>query len=548
MEELPVLVVGAGPVGLTLAVVLDHHGVRCRIIDRSDTPGQLSKAGGIQARTLEILDELRLSEPFLEHGMRMTASEVRSHGSVIARFGPELATGSRYPFVLGLPQSSTEEILIERLHARGIEVERGVELGECRQDDFGVTTMLRHRNGSSEIVRTRWLAGCDGPHSTVREALRIPFPGDDSRTQLRARGCRARVGPDPRHRDAAAPGPGRHAAAPDRAGSMAGRGRLRAVARAGPPGAADARRISRSSATRTFPARRRVGTVHWSTYYCIHHRHAFRLRARRAFLLGDAAHVHSPITFQGMNAGIQDAWNLGWKLAMAERGTATELLLDSYDAERREVDARITRDTGQVERLFTGRDLLTDRARDVLFPFVAALPGYERHMGRRTSQLSYGYRASPAVGGRPSPRLHPGDLAPDPPFTTDSGVRIRDGRSYVSLLFTGDPQSESELSPIVDMTLPGTVPIRPVLVTKVSGLRSNRSGTSIVNDIGGGIHQAWGITRPTHVLVRPDGYIGWRADPPDADAVTRFLTTLHGALPPDRPPTTNAARSERLTG
>jgi 2-polyprenyl-6-methoxyphenol hydroxylase-like FAD-dependent oxidoreductase len=547
VEEVPVLVIGAGPVGLALAVVLDHHGVRCRIIDRSDTPGQLSKAGGIQARTLEILDELRLSEPFLEHGMRMTASEVRSHGTVIAGFGPELATGSRYPFVLGLPQSSTEAILTERLRARGVEVERGVELGECRQDDFGVTTVLRHRDGSSEIVRTRWIAGCDGPHSTVREALRIPFPGDDARTHyalgdvelawVQAADTAMLLLQDQG-------GMQLHPIGPDRWRVAVDCGPLHAPGRPAPPTPQDLQELCDAY----LPSPTRVGTVHWSTYYCVHHRRAFRLRARRAFLLGDAAHVHSPITFQGMNAGIQDAWNLGWKLAMAERGTATELLLDSYDAERREVDARITRDTGQVERLFTGRDLLTDRARDVLFPFVAALPGYERHMGRRTSQLSYGYRASPAVGGRPSPRLHPGDLAPDPPFTTDSGVRIRDGRSYVSLLFTGDPQSDAELSPIVDMTLPGTVPIRPVLITKVSGLRSNRSGTSIVNDIGGGIHQAWGITRPTHVLVRPDGYIGWRADPPDAEAVTRFLTTLHGALPPDRPPAPNAARSERLNG
>jgi 2-polyprenyl-6-methoxyphenol hydroxylase-like FAD-dependent oxidoreductase len=547
VEEVPVLVVGAGPVGLTLALVLDHHGVRCRIIDRADTPGQLSKAGGVQARTLEILDELDLADPILEPGVRMTASEIRTHGYVIGDFRDDpIAGGSRYPFVLGLPQSTVEQVLTDRLLTRGIEVERGVELGECRQDELGMTAILRDRDGAREIVRTRWLAGCDGPNSTVREALRIPFHGDEHRTGYALADVELVWNRAPDTTMILLEDHGAmqvHPIGPDRWRVAVDRGPIRAHGRPTPPTPEDVQDLC--DAYLPIPAR--VGTLHWSTSYCVHHRAAFRYRARRAFLVGDAAHVHSPITYQGMNAGIQDAWNLGWKLAMAERGTATELLLDSYDAERRAADEHLTCDTTQVELLFSGRDLITDRARGLLFPFVAALPGYERQMGRRTSHLSFGYRGSPAVGGRPSSRLHPGDRAPDAPFTTDSGVRIRDGRSYVSLLFTGD-HDDADLTPVVDMILPGTVPIRPVLVTKVAGLRSSRSGTSIVNDTGGGVHQAWGITRPTHVLVRPDGYIGWRADPPDAEAATRFLAGLHGVLPPDRPPTRDAARSERLNG
>lgn len=547
MEEVPVLVVGAGPVGLALAVVLEHHGVACRIIDRADVPARLSKAAGVQARTLEILDELRLSEAFLERGLRLTASEVHGDGEVIASFAPDsFVTEARYPFVLGLPQSATEEILTERLAARGIDVERGVELGDCRQDDLGMTVILRRSDGSSETVRARWLAGCDGPHSTVRDALRIPFTGDDVRTSYAIGDVELAWDQTPDTALLLLRDQGSvqlHPVAPDRWRITVDCGPIRADVRPPAPTPQDLQAVCDA----TLPRPARVEDVDWSTYYCVQHGHAFRFRARRAFLVGDAAHVHSPMTFQGMNAGIQDAWNLGWKLAMAERGTATQRLLDSYDTERRELTERITRDRSQIERLFAVRDVNVG-PRDVLFPFVAALPGFERHMARQTGQLTYGYRSSPAVGGRPSPRLHPGDLAPDAPFTTDSGVRIRDGRSYISLLFTGDPHPGADLARVVDMTLPGTVPMRPVLVTKVSGLRSNRSGTSIVSDSGGGIHQAWGITRPTHVLVRPDGYIGWRADPPDAEAVTRFLSGLHGALAPDRPPATNAARSERLTG
>jgi 2-polyprenyl-6-methoxyphenol hydroxylase-like FAD-dependent oxidoreductase len=542
VEQLPVLVVGAGPVGLALATVLEHHGVRCRIVDRADAPAPLSKAAGIQARTLEILDELRLATAFVERGVRLTSTEVREDGEVIAAVDDgTIATESRFPFLLGLPQATTEELLTERLRERGVEVERGVELAELRQDERGVHAILRDRDGATETVECHWLAGCDGPQSTVRSALRIPFQGGE-------------------HRASYALGDVELAwdRAPDSAmlllqehGSMqlfpigttrwrlaVDCGHLRAEGRPVPPTPDDLQDFC--DAYLPIPAR--VGEVHWSTYYCVHHRHAARFRARRVFLLGDAAHVHSPLTFQGLNAGIQDAWNLGWKLAQAEHGWSTDRLLDSYDAERREVDVHLTRDSGQVDRLFPLRNPITRHLEDVLLPFVAALPGYERYMGRRTAQPAYGYRSSPAVGRHLDarvtrvgyePKVHPGDLAPDAPFTTDAGARIRDGRSYVSLVFTGDAAGEAELEPVVSLRLPGRPLIRTVLVTKVPGLRARRSGTSIVSDSGGGIHRAWDVTEPTHVLVRPDGYVAWRATPPDGDAVARFLGSLHGAGTPD---------------
>lgn len=559
VEELPVLIVGAGPVGLALAVVLEHHGVAFRVIDRADTPAHLSRAGGIQARTVEIFDELRLADQFLDRGIRMTASEVRSHGEVVARLGYEsLAAESRYPFVLGLPQSTTEEILTDRLASRDIDVERGVELGECAQDGDGVTATLRHPDGSCETVRTRWLAGCDGPNSTVRDALRIPFPGGDYRTSYALGDLELSWDRSPDTAMLLLEDHGSmqlYPIAPNRWRIAVDCGPMRTDGRPAPPTRADLQDFCDAY----LPEPARVGEVHWATYYCIHHHHASRFRAGRAFLLGDAAHVHSPITFQGMNAGIQDAWNLGWKLALAERGAATDLLLDSYDAERRHVDVRITHDSGQVERLFTVDNALVRRARDVVFPFVASLPGYERHMARRTAQLSYGYRSSPAVGAHrtmkaphldrhASERIVPGDLAPDAPFTTDAGVRIRDGRSSISLIFTGTSATPAEADGPVDLPLPSALPIRSVLVTRGPGVRATRSGTSIVVDSGGGIHQAWGITAPTHVLVRPDGYVAWRSEPPDAEALTRFLARLHGPTIPDRPPATEVAGQEHLAG
>jgi 3-(3-hydroxy-phenyl)propionate hydroxylase len=556
VEELPVLVVGAGPVGLALAVTLEHHGVDCRIIDRSDTPARLSKAAAIQARTIEILDELRLAGRFLELGTRITAAEVWSNDElVVALSSGGLALESRYPFGLGLPQSLTEELLTERLDRRGISVERGVELGECRQDERGVTALLHQRDGSCETVRARWLAGCDGAPSTVRDAARISFIGDEHRTQYAIGdiGLDWDQSPDTAmlllREDGAMQlhpiGPGRWRIAVDR-------GPLRSVGRPTPPTAAELQRVC-DTFLRT---RTRITAVDWSTSYCVRRGRASRRRARRIFLLGDAAHVHPPLTLQGMNVGIEDAWNLGWKLALAERGAATDLLLESYDSER--LRAAVEPENGPVEELFAPSATPPVSADDTVFPFLASLPGYQRHMAGRTASLDFAYRTSPAVGGyhgregsaitrHPSARVHAGDLAPDPPFTTDSGVRIRDGRSYISLLFTGEPD-DGDPGPLPEMPLPGQLPVRSVIVTRTPGVRSARSGTSIVTDSGGGIHQAWGIVTPTHVLVRPDGYVAWRAAPPDAGAVTTFLARLHGAPGPTRPPATDAARAERLAG
>jgi 2-polyprenyl-6-methoxyphenol hydroxylase-like FAD-dependent oxidoreductase len=554
VEQLPVLVVGAGPVGLALAAVLDHHGVRCRIIDRADTPAPLSKAAGLQARTLEILDELHLAPAFLDQGVRLTTSEVREGGELVAAVDfRTIAAETRFPFVLGMPQATTEALLADRLRDRGIEVERGVELAEVRQDERGVNTILRDRAGSTETVACRWLAGCDGPQSTVREALRIPLEGGDLRTSYALGDVDLAWEPAP---DTAMLLLQEHGSmqvfpfGPSRWRLAVDCGHLRAEGRPVPPTPEDLQDFCDAY----LPAPARVGKVHWSTYYCVHHRGAVRFRARRAFLLGDAAHLHSPITFQGMNAGIQDAWNLGWKLALAERGWSTDTLLGSYDAERRDVDLHITRDSGNVDRLFTRRSPVTAATRDVLLPFAASLPGYERHMARRTAQPSYGYRSSPAVGHHRGakvtrvgyePKVHPGDLAPDAPFTTDAGARIRDGRAYVSLVFTGDAHDDAELDSVVNLRLPGRPVIRTVLVTKVAGLRARRSGTSIVSDSGGGIHRAWDVTEPPHVLVRPDGYVGWRATPPDADALARFLDGLHGPGAPDRSPASQLPGDER---
>ena len=527
METVPVLVVGAGPVGLACAVILEHQGVRCRIVDRAAAPSELPKASALQARTLELLDQLHLADPLLDRGIRMRASVIRHHARVLAEVDfREIAGESRHPFVLGVPQSATEAVLAHRLESRGVEVERGVTLIGCRQDPEGVTSTLRHADGRTEVVRSRWLAACDGAGSAVRDALGIPCRGDLYPTSY----AMADVDLDwDEHPDRALlvlGDRGRlllHPVAEERWRIAVDCGPMRNRSRPAPPTRDLLQRICDDQLFQSV----RVRAVDWSTFHPVHHRRAARRREGRVLLLGDAAEAHSPLTFQGLNAGIEDAWNLGWKLACAERGVAGEALLDSYEAERSEVVTRNTADAIEVERLFDLRSPYARPARDTVFPFLASTPGYERAMARRTAETSFAYRSSPAVGTGFHDHPRPGDLAPEDPAHTGGGVPILDGRTYVALLFM---RTETDLDGFRTPVWPtdGSLRVRTVVVSRTRTDARPVAGTASVDDSSGALHRAWSPSRPTQVLVRPDGHIGWRGHPGDAEGLANHLAEVHG--------------------
>jgi 2-polyprenyl-6-methoxyphenol hydroxylase-like FAD-dependent oxidoreductase len=437
-----------------------------------------------------------------------------------------LAGESPHPFLLGVPQSTTEAVLTNRLEARGIEVERGVTLVGCRQDPEGVTSTLRHSDGRTEVVRSRWVAACDGPDSSVRDTLGIPCRGDDYPTSYAVGDVELEWDEQPDRAVLVLGDRGSlllHPVGEERWRIAVDCGPMRNRSRPAPPTRDLLQRVCDEQLF--HPAR--VRAVHWSTFHAVHHRSATRLRDGRVFLLGDAAQAHSPLTFQGMNAGIEDAWNLGWKLACAERAVAGEALLDSYDAERRGVDVRNISDHAEIERLFDVRSPIARRARDAVFPFLASTPGYERAMARRTTDAAYAYRSSPAVGGGVHDHPRPGDLAPEDPARTGGGVAILDGRSYVSLLFM---RSETDLDAFRTPVWPtdGSLRVRTVVVSRSRPDARTVAGTASVDDSSGALHRAWSPSRPTQVLVRPDGHIGWRGRPGDAEGLANHLADVHG--------------------
>lgn len=391
------LIVGAGPTGLVLALWLTKQGVGVRIVDRSAGPGETSRAMAVQARTLELYRQLDLADAAVAAGSRNPAINlwVRGKRRATISFGEAGADLTPYPFVLVYPQDRHERLLIERLTALGVEVERQTELLAFAEVGDHVSARLRRPDGDEEVVEARYLAGCDGARSTVRHQIGAAFTGGTYRQAFYVADVET-SGLEP---------PGEVHIALDRADFVAllsygegGRGRL--------IGVVSDERAERAE-TLTFHDVGRdaiaslgltVHAVNWFSTYRVHHRVADRFRKGRAFLLGDAAHVHSPAGGQGMNTGIGDAINLAWKMADVLNGRAPDSLLDSYEAERRAFARTLVDTTDRMFSFISAEGRLADLVRTRIAPVLAGaaynLGGVRRFMFRTLSQTGVNYRDS----------------------------------------------------------------------------------------------------------------------------------------------------------
>lgn len=519
MTDTEVLIAGAGPIGLTAAIELARRGVAVRIVDPLLEPPQYAKAVGVQPRTLEVFERMGILRQILDAAVPFYGQIVYVNGELAGQVDFALPDDVPFGFI-GLPQYSTERVLREELATRGVPIERGVRLVGFEQDADGVTATL-DGEGGQQTVRARYLVGADGAHSVVRKTLGLSFEGaafeeqymlgdvEVDWSQTPGYAIRAMHQTDGKIDDLLVciplPGRGRYRMSmlvPPDLSTEAGDG----VQHGFESGNSPELHHIQAVLDRLSPEPTTARNLRWSSVFRISHRIVDSYGKGRAFVAGDAAHIHPPTGAQGMNTGIQDAYNLAWKLALAVDGVAADGLLESYDAERRPVGEEVVGRTVRSAREGIGAD-----SDDPAFVI------------RREAQLLISYAGSPIVaegaGGR----------APDARGLTRAAetqpLRLYDllaGTRHTLVLYADASANVDVLEVAAAAAQDAAHGLIDVYVVAHPEADVDSTVLPLVRDVDGDFARAYGVEGVTAFVVRPDGQLGY-AGPAAADSLTRYL-------------------------
>ena len=536
----PILIAGAGTTGLAMACELARHGAPVRIIDKQSGINPHCRACSVHARTLEIFYDFGIVDEILAQGHKVLGMSQYADGVRFMRSGGD-EVDSPFPHTVNLEQCKTESVLERLLRTYDIEVERETELMAISARPDAVVATIRRADSSEEVVETPWLVGCDGAHSRVRHLNHIHFPGkedlhqycladvlmestlarDEIHTYMGDRGLLFFFPLPERRWLVAADLPTQHDAVKEQ------------------PTLDDVRAI----ASERGPAGISFSDPRWLAYFRINYRAARHYRHERIFLAGDAVHIHSPMGGQGMNTGIQDAYNLAWKLALVHRGRAPAGLLDSYEKERRPVAEDVLTTTRMLTDRFEAFSNLSSEQRQRLYINMVVPPEVAKRMARHLEQLDLNYTKSPICHQHEGSHFgkkrftagpRPGEEAPDArPLLHDNRsttlFELMRGPKHTLLLFPGaDHEAKSwhrlaELAQSIESGLDDVINIYFVAVDAGSVPSDPQFRGHVILDPERPLHYRYGAETECMYLIRPDGYVGYRSEPATSSAFHDYL-------------------------
>jgi len=540
MQTPDVLIVGAGPVGLTLAIECQRHGVSYRLIDRNPAPSDKSKALAIWSGNIECLAAMGAVEKFLAHSMPLRRAVVAEEGRTIGEISCCEDVDSPYPLPFLLPQSETERLLAEHLIASGGRIERQVELVEMMQFPDRVECALQHPDGTKEACTVAWLAGCDGARSVIRKSLQIEFPGETEGLGFLL--IDAKIQGD-LPADAILASWGREYTTiffPVKPGVFRMFTQRKDISNRETPTLEEMQRYVDQTG---LGDRIKLYDPEWLSFFMVNERVAARLRSGRIFLLGDAAHIHSPAGGQGMNTGMQDAFNLGWKLALLTRGHGdVEAIAESYHAERHPVAADVIAATGKLLDVGLSHTILARVAKTLAIGLMGQIPVLQKFLSGKLSEVHIRYAQSPLIqetsSWRGSGGFEPGQRVRD--------AQVRDARTGMPvslwhqfltirptlLLLSGPNPTAHDLQTLLLLPaeLTAKFPNQLSFVGVWHGDRPPRDSTiPWLIDPQGRAHRRYGVRNAAFYLIRPDQYVAARGQADDFSAARAWVSQTLGA-------------------
>ncbi len=501
-----VLIVGAGPTGLVLAYELARRNIPIRIIDKNEGPAEQSRALLIQVRTLEVFHFMGIIDEIIQRGQKISQMNLfmRHHLAFEAHFQ---SLKSPYPFPLVLPQNDTEAILISALEKQGIQIERNTELLSLSQDSGQVTVTLR-KNGQEENLCTSYLVGCDGAHSVVRHSLNLPFKGSAYSQLFSLADVEFQSSLKQDEMYLFFESKGFFAILPMRKGWV----RLITVNPSSQVNSAPEPTLEdfQKCVDHFIPGKGKIIKTYWLSYFHLHHRVSPSYQEGRVFIAGDAAHIHSPAGGQGMNTGIQDSFNLAWKLALVIQKKSSPKLLESYSLERQPVGERVLKTTDRFFKAIVSQGLTARLLKNYLLPFAAKFifPRIVQTIAYFVSQLQVNYRKSKIVSEAPgqhwpSQAPRPGERALDGDFKNSKTLfDTFEDPNYILLIFCEKENAASLLKSL------------------------QRKALTCLEIPKGPLYSLYGIEKEGLYLIRPDRYIAYRQQGLDLKKISNWSAFL----------------------